>query len=98
MARDAAGGVGGPQGGGLGRLGYSSRPGFSERTLALEPSGLSLSDQDVGSVAELLGLFHEVLRRLAHCLRLESNFGGKHRAAVHMRAGARGQVATTARA
>src|SRR5215470_693829 len=83
-----------------GGLPFSVHPrhGFSENTLPLEQCDLSRSDQDVGSVAELLAFFHEALRRLPHCLRLESNFGGKHRAAVCVPACALGQVATTPRA
>jgi hypothetical protein len=86
LARDAAGGVGGPQESGLRRLGDGSslRHGFSESTLLLEQRGLSLSDQDIGSVADLLALFHEALRRLPHCLCPESYFRGQHRAAEEM--------------
>ena len=70
VATDSAGAVGGPQESGFRRLvGCSLRHDFSERTLLLEQSELSLSDQDVGFVAELLGLFHEELRRLPHRLR-----------------------------
>src|SRR5262249_11989111 len=50
------------------------RHGFSESTLALEQCGLSLSDQDIGCVTELLCLFHEALRRLPDRLRPESYF------------------------
>jgi hypothetical protein len=58
--------------------------GFSKRTLLLEQRGPSLSDQDIGTVAELLGLFHEALHRLPHPLRPESDFRGQHRAAEEM--------------
>src|SRR5215831_19333340 len=44
------------------------RDGLSETTLALEKLGLSLSDQDVGSVTGLLALLHQALRRLPHRL------------------------------
>src|SRR5262249_10267005 len=59
LARDAAGGVGGAQEGGLSRLGDCPllRHGFSEGTLRREQRGLGLSDQDIGSVADLLALF-----------------------------------------
>ena len=77
VAPDVEGGVGGAEEGRLRRLGGCPlRHGFSENALTLEQRGLSLSDQDVGSVAELLTLFHEVLRRLPHGLRPESNFSG----------------------
>jgi hypothetical protein len=75
VARDAAGGLGGPQESGSHRLGGCSlRHGFSEGTLLLEQSELSLSDQDTGPVADLLSLSHEALRRLPHRLRPESYF------------------------
>src|SRR6266536_557348 len=74
------------------------RHGFSESPLLLEQHGLSLSDQDVGSVAELLGLFHEALRRLPHRLRHESYFRGQHRAAEEMCTNGFSEVLTTSRA
>jgi hypothetical protein len=53
VARDAAGGVGGAQESGLRRLGGRPlRHGFSESTLLREQSDLSLSDQNIRSVAE----------------------------------------------
>src|SRR4030095_12057193 len=78
--------------------GCSLRHGFSKRTLLLEQRGLSLSDQDIGPVAELLSLFHEALRRLPHRLRPESYFRGQHRAAEEMGANGFGEVLTTPRA
>src|SRR4029453_7061943 len=55
----AAGGVEDTQESGLRRLGGCSlRHGFSESTLLREQSDRSLSDQDIGSVAELLVLVH----------------------------------------
>jgi hypothetical protein len=85
VARDAAGGMGVPQESGLRRLGGCSlRHGFSQRALLLEQGDLSLSDQDIGPVADLLSLFHEALRRLPHRLRPESYFRGQHRAAEEM--------------
>src|SRR5262245_13453472 len=85
LARDTAGGVGGVEEGGLlGLGGCPPRHGFSERTLAPEERGLGLPDQDVGSVADLLALFHAVLRRLPAGLRPESYFRGQHRAAVQV--------------
>ena len=56
--------------------GCPPRHDFSESTLPLAQRSLSLSDQNVGSVAKLLALFHEVLRRFPYGLRLESNFSG----------------------
>jgi hypothetical protein len=78
--------------------GYPLRHGFSESALLLEQRGLSRSDQDIGSVAELLALLHEVLRRLPHRLRPESYFRGQHRAAEEMGANGFGEVPTTPRA
>src|SRR5262245_36947473 len=99
MACPSDRGLGGVEDGGLRRLGgCPPRHGFSENTLPLEQRSLSLSDQDVGSIAKLLTLFHQVLRRLANLLRSPSYFGGKHGAVVQVGAGAPGQVATTPRA
>ena len=84
---------------GLRRLGHCSlRHSFAESTLFLQQSALSLSDQDIGPVAELLDLFHESLRRLPHRLRPESYFRGQHRAAEEMCANGFGKVLTTPRA
>jgi hypothetical protein len=47
---------------------------------------------------ELLGLLHEVLRRLPDCLRPASDFRGRHRAAEEMRTHAFGEVPTAPRA
>src|SRR4029450_7149368 len=71
---------------------------FSKRTLLLEQRGLSLSDQDIGPIADLLGLFHEALRRLPHRLRPESYFRGQHRTAEETGANDFGEVLTTPRA
>jgi hypothetical protein len=99
VARGAAGGVGGAQESGLRRLvGCPPRHGFSERTLLLEQRNLSVSDQDIGSVADLLALVHEALRRLPHRLRPESYFRGQHRAAEEMGANGFGKVLPTPRA
>src|SRR5262245_58104983 len=70
-----------PRGGLRGR---PPRHGFSESTLALEQGSLSFSDQDFGSVAGLVRLLDEVLRRLSDRLRPESYFRGQHRAAEEM--------------
>jgi hypothetical protein len=99
VARDVAGGVGGAEEGRLRRLGGCPlRHGFSENALTLEQRGLSLSDQDVGSVTRLLALFHQTLRRLPDLLRPDSNFGWSHRATEEMRANALGEVRATSRA
>ena len=99
LVRDAAGAMGGPQESGLRELGdFPLRHGFSEGPLALEQRGLSLSDQDVGSVTEFLGLFHKVLCCLPHRLRPASYFRGKHRAAEEMCSNGLGEVPTTPRA
>jgi len=41
----------------------------SRRARCLSNSLVSASDEDIGSVAELLAIFHEMLRRLSHLLR-----------------------------
>src|SRR5262249_4238706 len=78
--------------------GCPPRHDFSKSTLLLEQRGLRLSDQDVGCVAELLALFHEVLRCLPHRLRPASHFRGQHRAAEQMCANGFSEVQTTPRA
>src|SRR4029453_13771841 len=100
VVRAGGGGAEGAQESGLSRLGdgCSLRHRFSESTLLLEQRGLSLSDQDIGSVADLLALFHEALRRLPHCLCPESYFRGQHRAAEEMGANGFGEFPTTPRA
>src|SRR5262249_31886625 len=71
------------------------RDGLSETTLALEKLGLSLSDQDVGSVTGFLALLHQALRRLPHRLRPPLYFRGQHGAAEEMGANGVGEVLAT---
>src|SRR5262249_7315394 len=82
--------------GGLHKLrGCPPRHGFSESTLALEQGGLSLSHQDVCSIARLLALLHHAPRRLPHRLRPKSYFGGQQGAAEEMRTDAGCEVFPT---
>src|SRR5262245_28864283 len=97
LARHAPCGVGGAEEGGL-LGGCPLRHGLSETTLALENLGLSLSDQDVGSVTGLLALLHQALRRLPHRLRPPLYFRGQHGAAEEMSANGVGEVLATPRA
>src|SRR5262245_13844184 len=49
------------------------RHGRAERPLPLEEMCFSLPDQDVGSIPQLVTLFHQALRGLPYLLRLDSN-------------------------
>jgi len=60
--------------------------------LSPEQRSFCLSHQHVGSVAELLALFHEALRRIAQLLRPESDYRGQYRAAKEMSANGFGEV------
>jgi hypothetical protein len=72
-----------------------SRHGLAESALPLEEQCFSLADQDIGSVACLLALLHQLLRRLSHCLCPATYFGRQHRAAKEMRPSARCEIRAT---
>ena len=95
MAGHAASGVAGREESGSRWLGGCPlRHGLSESALAPEQHGLGLPDQDVGSVADLLALFHEVLCRLSHIMRPGLYLRGQHGAAKEMCSDGFGKVPT----
>jgi len=66
--------------------------------LPLEEQGLSLSHQNVGPVARLLSLLHQLVRRRPHRLGSASHFEWQQAAAVEMSSDTLSEVLATARA